>query len=612
MSLPLRGILRNFAEIAMPASVPHAVSMRNFMQFSSSGGGNSDLTWLQGLDPDRGNESQSSPPPKDPHRSRRLGIIIAVSLLLIACAAVFGLALYIAFMPGSNNEVASPQSDITCQELIDRAMEASGDYCDQIGSNQVCYGNNTLSAELNSGENTKFASEGDVVSVADLRRLAASPLNLASEEWGIAVFKVLANLPRSLPGETITMVVFGNTTLDNPSSNLQSFYFSSTLGQIQCDEVPFDGLMITMPDGAGVRFIINGADMTLMGNASISATQNGSMEVSLYSGSAIISANGGTQLVTAGENTSMELGGPNGNSAVSPPSPPQPLSPEELALACTLTGQFCSPEEITPVSPGDFLATLQVQMGLTSTPTSPVTSTFPPTLSSTTTPSPTPSLSATFTRTGTLTRTVTRTLTRTGTQTITTTRTQTSTPTRTLTPTTTRTNTPNSTGTITATFTPTRTLTFTPTYTLTSTWTPTNTSTDTATPVDTNTPTSTAISVCSSFTSTSVTTEGPPNKQMLFKLTNGSGSTATVTQLTIANGATLVKITSDSQEVWNGSDSSNPKIITAWTGSVSDRQVAGSGGSLPMILEYQNPISSEATTINITIDGTCDFNISYP
>ncbi len=386
---------------------------------------------------------------------------------------MFGLALYIAFMP--NSEEASPQSDITCQELIDRAMQASGDYCDQVGSNQVCYGNNTLSAELNSGG--AFGQEGDVVSVADLRRLAASPLNLASEEWGIAVFKVLANLPRSLPGETITMVVFGNTALDNPSGNLQSFYFSSTLGQIQCDEVPFDGLMITMPDGAGVRFIINGADMTLMGNASISAIQNGSMEVSLYSGSAIISANGGTQLVTAGESTSMDLGGPNGTSATSPPSAPEPLSPEELALACTLTGQFCSPDEITPVSPGDFLATLAAQMGLTSTPTSPATATFPPTLSPSTTLSPTPSLSATITRTGTLTRTVTPTLTRTRTPTVTTTRTPTRTSTGTLSATPSQTNTvagPTSTNT------PANTSTFTNT--------PVNTPTDTPVNTPTNTP----------------------------------------------------------------------------------------------------------------------------
>jgi hypothetical protein len=397
-------------------------------------------------------------------------MIIAVSVLLVGCAALFGLALSILFMPVPNNGEASPQSDITCQELVDRAVQASGDSCGQVGANQVCYGNNTLSAELSSGGTTQFASEGDVVSVADLRRLAASPLNLSTEEWGIAVFKVLANLPRSLPGETITMVVFGNTTLDNPSSDLQSFYFSSRLGQIQCDEVPYDGLMITMPDGAGVRFIINGADMTLMGNASLSAIQNGLMEVSLYSGSAIISANGGTQLVTAGESTRMALGGVNGTSAVSPPSPPEPLSPEELALACTLTGHFCSPGEITPVSPGDFLATLQVQMGLTSTPPGPATSTFPPTLTPTTTPSATLSVSATITRTRTLTRTAT------------------SSATRTKTPTPTRTGTPSSTPTSTTTTTATSTETGTPTLTSTNTDTP-------PPPMATDTPTNTPVMV---------------------------------------------------------------------------------------------------------------------
>jgi hypothetical protein len=206
-----------------------------------------------------------------------------------------------------------------------------------------------------------------MVSVADLRRLAASPLSLVSQEWGIAVFKVMANLPRSLPGETITMVVFGNTTLDNASSNLQTFFFSSTLGQIVCDQVPFDGLMITMPDGTGVSFVINGAEMTLMGNASITATQNGSMEVSMFSGSATITSSGQTQIVTAGQSTSIGLGGDNGTSAVSPPSVPQPLSPEELTLACTLTGNFCSQQEITPISPLDAVATLIAELGLDST-----------------------------------------------------------------------------------------------------------------------------------------------------------------------------------------------------------------------------------------------------
>jgi hypothetical protein len=562
-----------------------AHSGSGFMQFASNGGGNSDLSWLNQLGSERGDNSASAPPPKDSQRNRRLGMIILVIAILAGCAAVFGLALYSAFAP--NTEKSSPQSEVTCQELIDRAMQSSGDSCDQMGSNQVCYGNNTLSAELNSGENTKFANEGDVVSVADLRRLAASPLNLSSEEWGIAVFKVLANLPRSLPGETITMVIFGNTTLDNPSSNLQSFYFSSTLGQIQCDEVPFDGMMITMPDGAGVRFIINGADMTLMGNASISAIQNGSMEVSLYSGSAIISANGGTQLVTAGESTSMDLGGPNGTSAVSPPSPPQPLSPEELALACTLTGQFCSPDEITPVSPGDFLATLQVQMGLTSTPTSPATATLPPTLSPTTTLSPTPSLSATITRTGTPTRTPTRT----------------------------RTPTPTSTGTLSAT--PSQTNTAAGATSTNTSAAPTNTpvpptSTNTPapptnTPVppsSTNTPvppTDTPVpptstntpsgGACANVSTGAVTS--PNSNELRMTITNSSGAVIRMDSLDVDwedNPASqrIIKIQLNGVDVFSGNANNAPTNWPAdhsWSGSATDRDIAN-GATVPLLIQF--------------------------
>jgi hypothetical protein len=365
------------------------------------------------------------------------------------------------------------------------------------------------------------------------RGIAASPLRLASQEWGIAVFKVIANLPRSLPGETITMVVFGNTTLDNPSNNLQTFYFSSTLGQIDCDQVPFDGLMITMPDGAGVSFVINGAEMTLMGDASIKATQNGSMDVSMYSGSAYISANGESQFVTAGQSTSMDLGGTNGTSAVSPPSAPEPLSPAELALACTMTGHFCTQQEITPVSPQDAVSTLLAQLGVTPFPT--VTIIAQPSLS----PSSTPSMTATLTKTVTasLTRTPTPTLTRTGTLT------QTKTPTRTRT--TTRTGT--TTGTlITGTSTPSRTPTRTNSPTVTATSTPTHTLTSTGASTATSTVTSTATTISTntpSLTPTATDTPPPPtatgtptNTPVMVTICHSTGS-GTYIEMTVPEGS---------------------------------------------------------------------------
>jgi hypothetical protein len=346
----------------LPTLLSLSVSETKALRFSSSN--NQDIPWMRKLNSEGGN----SPGSQGPRRNRNLlNAVLVVLLILCIIGGFFGLALYRAqsITNPSNEQISSvAQSKISCQELIDHAMQASDNSCKQIGSNQVCYGNNTLLADLIAGAANRFNQRGDVINVSDLKRLAASPLNLSNNEWGIAIFKVLANLPRSLPGETVTMVVYGNTTLDNPSSGLQTFYFFSNLGQIECEQVPFDGLMITMPSGAGVHFIINGAEMTLMGDASLKAAKNGAMEVSLLSGSGLISANGQSQLVTAGQQTSLTLGGPDGTSAVSPPSPPLPLTPAELALACTLTGQFCSQQQITPVSISDSLATLQAGLGV--------------------------------------------------------------------------------------------------------------------------------------------------------------------------------------------------------------------------------------------------------
>jgi hypothetical protein len=358
------------------------------MEFA--GEGDTFMAWMNHFKEGDSN-ADSSGSQKDPNRKPRTWTLLGLMVLMLAGGSVFGYALYRAqFILNPKNEsttTAAVKNQETCQELIDRAIKSSGDSCNGLGDNEMCYGNNTLVVELNPGNTKQFSRQGDIINVEYLKRLAASPLNLASKEWGIAVFKVMANLPRSLPGETITMMAFGNTTLDNKSKNLETFYFSSSLGQIVCDKVPFDGLMITMPDGSGINFVINGAEMTLTGNASLKATKNGSMDISMFSGSALITSNGQTQLVTAGQKTSMNLGGPDGTSAVSPPSVPQPLSADELVIACTMTGQFCSQQQITPVDGGDALATLQTGLGLNSTGASVETSQPVPTATLTSMPS---------------------------------------------------------------------------------------------------------------------------------------------------------------------------------------------------------------------------------
>jgi hypothetical protein len=596
-----------------------------------------------------GQSPQKVPAPLQPKKKKRRDPLLVwagifFSCLGMACLGSWGMAIYrIGFLPiYGNNQTATAiaANQASCQALIDQAMQASGQYCDQIGPNRVCYGNNTVKADLVSNASQRFSERGDVIDITQLQRLSASPLNTYNNEWGIAVFKVLANLPRSLPGETVKMVVFGNTSLDKNGESLQSFYFSSELGQIVCEKVPFDGLMVSMPDGTGVKFIVNGAEVTLMGNASFKATKGDKMEVSLFSGLARIVSNGQEQYFGAGQKVDVKLGGANGNESVGPPSAPQPLSPDEMSVACTLTGNYCSQNDITPVSPEQ--ARTGVQSGLGITPTS------------TNTPRKTPTGTVTITKTVTATPSLTKfvTVTRTSTKTLTPTRAKTSTrtltpkpftPTKTFTPSKTYTPTVTATGTLpTRTATPTRTITPTVTYTVTRTVTPTATGTATVTPTptitltpipptETDTPTrtltptqtlvptetltptmtltETAAPLCASITSGNLLASG---NQLTINITNNIGATISLDILhiewinIITPSQKLNSAVLDGSTLWSGNENNPPSDFPseqAWDGGGD--HTLGNGANKDLILSFVSSLDAGDYLVRATFDNGC-------
>ena len=460
-------------------------------------------------------------PKRSSARRKRQESILFLSLgvfLSFICVSIAGFALYLGgynpfVLPFNLTATAISQRNASCQALIDKAIQASGNYCGETSSNNVCYGNTTIKAELVPDATKRFSERGDIIAVNELRRLSAAPLNLNNNEWGIAVFKVIANLPRSLPGETVTMIVFGNTTLDNQSGNLESFYFYSELGQIACEAVPFDGLMITSPNGSGVRMNVNGAELTLIGSASLKAVKNEGMEVGLLSGSGRIVSNGQEQYFGAGQKVRVGLGGENGVQSISGPSAPEPLTQEELSTACTMTGQYCSQSAITPVSVGEAMQQLQSEITFTPTsiPTQTLTSTLTPSITPINTtfvlPSWTPRWTATPTRT------------------------------RTPLPTATRTRTPI----------------------------PTKTKTPTLAPtVPTNTPTPTATLDCGSITSGPLTNSA--TNDLAMDITNNSGATITIDSVhvvwaKVTPSQKLDKLLLDGNEIWNISDVTPPSDI---------------------------------------------------
>ncbi|MEJ2150245.1 MAG: hypothetical protein P8Z40_12290, partial [Chloroflexota bacterium] len=252
-------------------------------------------------------------------------------------------------------QVVAELSSDECQVLIQSAMNTSDERCQQIGNGQVCYGHSTVDAELSPDVNTPFDQMGDVVPIDALEALYTAPFDPISEDWGIAVFRVQANLPRTVAGQTVTFLVYGNTSLENASGDMQVIYFSTGLGSVSCAQLPSDGILVQMPDGVTVSFRANDADLELSGTTMLEAQPGDSMRVSLLDGSAVIRADGQEQELEAGEQLDVPLGGEDGLRAVGPPSEPTALEEALRNVGCLLTGQGCPGEAVALQPPTSTL-----------------------------------------------------------------------------------------------------------------------------------------------------------------------------------------------------------------------------------------------------------------
>jgi hypothetical protein len=149
---------------------------------------------------------------------------------------------------------------------------------------------------------------------------------METKEWGIAVLKAQANLPATLPGQNVTFLLFGDVTLDNPTSDMLAVTISTGIGQPDCEEAPQSAVMIQSPEGSQVAMNINGADVTLGSTAYVTTNpETQRMTFAVLEGTGVVSAFGVSQVVIPGMKTGVQLGGgPNGLLASGPPNEPAP------------------------------------------------------------------------------------------------------------------------------------------------------------------------------------------------------------------------------------------------------------------------------------------------
>jgi hypothetical protein len=103
-----------------------------------------------------------------------------------------------------------------CSALVQKAIQALGQNCDGLDRNSACYGFDQVSATFfQDVPDATFAKPSDKTPLTELQTIATTPLDEALQRWGIALMRVQANVPNSLPGQAVIFMLLGGTNAEN-------------------------------------------------------------------------------------------------------------------------------------------------------------------------------------------------------------------------------------------------------------------------------------------------------------------------------------------------------------------------------------------------------------
>lgn len=127
----------------------------------------------------------------------RLGVLVAAVVLLA------GLGL-----------TAAREND--CPAFVEFALERTDQVCTHTGRNQACYGHARLDAKPQANiTDFRFDRIGDITPVSAIRSLRLSAFDPNNSLWGIALMRLQANVPDTIPGQNVTFLMFGDVAVTN-------------------------------------------------------------------------------------------------------------------------------------------------------------------------------------------------------------------------------------------------------------------------------------------------------------------------------------------------------------------------------------------------------------
>lgn len=220
----------------------------------------------------------------------------------------------------------------SCPEIVQRAYVSIDQHCTTTERNEACYGNLAIEAEPQYDiSDFEFTSVGDIEAVSNIDSMHLFDLNEDEGIWGVALMRLQANLPDTLPGQNALVVLFGDVNMENITANddTHAFYLHTGLGRPRCSEVPQSGILIQSPDGADeVMLNINGTDVAL-GSTVLFQTTEDEFIVTTVEGSAVAMFDEQAYPAIAGSRIHMPID--ENGTIVGRPSWPEPYNWDDVA-----------------------------------------------------------------------------------------------------------------------------------------------------------------------------------------------------------------------------------------------------------------------------------------
>jgi hypothetical protein len=207
-------------------------------------------------------------------------------------------------------------SQSTCPMLVEIAQEQVDKFCDMAVRNQACYGNVSLTAKPQADVTSfTFEQTGDIVDVSQIQSMTLAPMDEVANVWGVALMRLQADIPDTLPGQNVTFLMLGDVQIENAVSAddagytpMQAFYLETGIGDSGCEEAPESGVLVQTPDGVEeVTFNVNGVDVEIGSTVLLQAQAGSEMIISTVEGAAVITLHGQRYPAVAGTRLRIPL-----------------------------------------------------------------------------------------------------------------------------------------------------------------------------------------------------------------------------------------------------------------------------------------------------------------